>query len=38
MGDALDTPATITAAARPSGAGPQVYIGGAATIARAVRL
>ncbi|MER6122041.1 PhzF family phenazine biosynthesis isomerase [Streptomyces sp. NPDC001795] len=38
MGDALGKPSTITAAARRSTPGPLVHVGGAATIARVVRL
>jgi PhzF family phenazine biosynthesis protein len=38
MGDALGSPATITACARQSEAGPKVHVGGTATIARVARL
>ncbi|MGW1028461.1 PhzF family phenazine biosynthesis protein [Streptomyces sp. NPDC002577] len=38
MGDALGAPSTITAAAWQTEAGPRVHVGGAATIARIVRL
>jgi trans-2,3-dihydro-3-hydroxyanthranilate isomerase len=38
MGDALETPSTITAAVSQSEAGPRVHVGGAATIERVARL
>lgn len=38
MGDSLGAPSTITAAARHSGTGPLVRVGGAATIIRTLRL
>jgi trans-2,3-dihydro-3-hydroxyanthranilate isomerase len=38
MGDTLNTPATITADARHSDTGPLVRVGGAAAVARVVRL